>query len=343
MKKISMNEKGITLIALVITIVVLLILAGISIGSLFGHNGIVNQAKDASNETVISSEKEQLQIATINASGKSINGIYDYSDLQDELDKLTGRGKTDVTGEDIFTVTFNDSKNIYYVTEDGNVLENTNPSIFTYNDDGYITGVKEEYWDWIKELEQGKVVSKIKVASNDKIKIAAIKPPEGRLLKAEVGTTLIIPRKIENTEIKGISEGAFSAFFNLERIIFPNTIKEIDDGACYFCSMLKDVYLKNGLERIGESAFAFCDIKDIFIPDTTLEIGSKCFENCFYGENVGRIFIPKSVKVIGSEVFAGISYNNHIYCEIESKPEGWDENWTSKYYPDANVEWGASR
>ena len=47
-------EKGITLIALVITIIILLILAGISIAMLTGENGILNKA---------SSSKEQTQVA----------------------------------------------------------------------------------------------------------------------------------------------------------------------------------------------------------------------------------------------------------------------------------------
>ena len=41
------NQKGVTLIALVITIIVLLILAGVSIAMLTGDNGILTQAKSA--------------------------------------------------------------------------------------------------------------------------------------------------------------------------------------------------------------------------------------------------------------------------------------------------------
>ena len=43
------NQTGITLIALVVTIVVLLILAGVSINALFGDSGIIEKAKDAQN------------------------------------------------------------------------------------------------------------------------------------------------------------------------------------------------------------------------------------------------------------------------------------------------------
>ena len=44
------KQNGITLIALVVTIVVLLILAGVSINALFGNTGIIQKAKDAQNK-----------------------------------------------------------------------------------------------------------------------------------------------------------------------------------------------------------------------------------------------------------------------------------------------------
>lgn len=45
--KNSRNNKGITLIALVITIIILLILAAISIATLTGENGVLTKASDA--------------------------------------------------------------------------------------------------------------------------------------------------------------------------------------------------------------------------------------------------------------------------------------------------------
>ena len=52
------NNKGITLIALVITIIVLLILAGVSIAMLTGNNGILTQAGNASADTKVAEAKE---------------------------------------------------------------------------------------------------------------------------------------------------------------------------------------------------------------------------------------------------------------------------------------------
>lgn len=57
------KENGITLIALVITIIVLLILAGVSIAMLTGDNGILNKATDASQKTLAAEAEEAIKLA----------------------------------------------------------------------------------------------------------------------------------------------------------------------------------------------------------------------------------------------------------------------------------------
>ncbi len=59
--KINEKQKGITLIALVITIIVLLILAGVSIAMLTGDNGILKQSSDSKIETAVGTVKEQIK------------------------------------------------------------------------------------------------------------------------------------------------------------------------------------------------------------------------------------------------------------------------------------------
>ena len=60
------NNKGITLIALVITIIVLLILAGVSIAMLTGSNGILTQAGNAKTETIQGEVEEACRLAVAN-------------------------------------------------------------------------------------------------------------------------------------------------------------------------------------------------------------------------------------------------------------------------------------
>ena len=61
--RINKRERGITLIALVVTIIVLLILAGVSISMLTGQNGILNRAVEAKEktETAQQDEEEKMQ------------------------------------------------------------------------------------------------------------------------------------------------------------------------------------------------------------------------------------------------------------------------------------------
>ena len=77
------KEKGITLIALVVTIVILLILASISIGALTGDNGIIDQAHTAKEDTEIASWEEQIDLAIIDAEKKHRNPSLD--DVKEEL------------------------------------------------------------------------------------------------------------------------------------------------------------------------------------------------------------------------------------------------------------------
>ena len=60
------REKGITLIALVITIIVLLILAGVSIATLTGNNGILKQANQAKENNNSAAAKEKVQVSLSN-------------------------------------------------------------------------------------------------------------------------------------------------------------------------------------------------------------------------------------------------------------------------------------
>lgn len=64
------KEKGITLIALVITIIVLLILAGVSIVMLTGENGILNQTKQAKEVTEYKSEEEMIKLSIMDSKSK---------------------------------------------------------------------------------------------------------------------------------------------------------------------------------------------------------------------------------------------------------------------------------
>lgn len=69
-KSTNQKEHGITLIALVITIIVLLILAGVTISILTGDNGLLAKAEEAREKTEEASRLEELQLITLNQAEK---------------------------------------------------------------------------------------------------------------------------------------------------------------------------------------------------------------------------------------------------------------------------------
>lgn len=120
MEKFLKQKKGITLIALVITIIVLLILAGISISMLSGDNGILQKATDAKELTGVGQEKETIALAYNSALAKKVsNGDSSEVTAGDLNTELTNQGAT-ANGDDPITVIF-DSGNIYTINIDGNI------------------------------------------------------------------------------------------------------------------------------------------------------------------------------------------------------------------------------
>ncbi len=140
-KRLNKKERGITLIALVITITVLLILAGVSIAMLTGDNGILTEASNAKIETVWGTIKEQIKLLqmesrieekevtpeTLLAEGKVSRTVkmeddgkyYMYYSLKDNsIEGMQGLGRGDITNfKDIFLI--DENLNIKYISSNG--------------------------------------------------------------------------------------------------------------------------------------------------------------------------------------------------------------------------------
>ena len=137
------NQRGITLLVLVIIIIILLILAGITISAITGDNGIIRNAGQAKEKTEIANEKEIVEKATVQAMGNNKYGNLEEGELQEQLDRETGEGKTDATDiGDEFEVVFNESNRYYTVDKQGNVtqvqdiIKDEYPGDITVGEDG---------------------------------------------------------------------------------------------------------------------------------------------------------------------------------------------------------------
>ena len=130
------NQKGITLIALVITIIVLLILAGVSIAMLTGENGILTQATRAGSDSKVADAKE---LASLDVSDL-VSKYYElkYVDKSSALDEVANAGayvKANLTSSDETKYTVNGSKEIEIksTTSEGKTVKGT------ITDDGVIS------------------------------------------------------------------------------------------------------------------------------------------------------------------------------------------------------------
>ena len=124
-KELKLKNKGITLIALVVTVVVTIIIAMISIAALTGDSSTIENAGKAKEDTEIAEEKEILTISVVQAAGKDTLGNVTEDKLEEEL--TNNIGERDVayklTGTGPFVVTYLDSERSYLVDENGNVSE----------------------------------------------------------------------------------------------------------------------------------------------------------------------------------------------------------------------------
>ena len=140
-KILKNNYKGITLIALVITIIVLLILASVSIAMLTGDNGILTRASDAKIETALGAVKEQIGLYQIEkkmdnkevtpenllAEGKVSRTVqlgeadkyYMYYALKENsFEGMQGLGKGNIASlKDVFLI--DDNLNVKYIASNG--------------------------------------------------------------------------------------------------------------------------------------------------------------------------------------------------------------------------------
>ena len=294
--------KGITLIALVVTIVVLLILAGVSISLVLNNNGVISKAKDAKNST----EKGQAQ--------DEVNLAINYLQIEDATSTLTREDKRKILEDELRKISADSSVSI--------------------SGSGYkITHKKYDFFvdEDLKISSSGKTFDAVewdKKAAPEDIFIWKSDDPNN----ADYGVVIGYKKNVDNytilrfpsrcTEIDNIYNSDMykdtgddeptvrSYTKNILMVEMPNTVKKLgieafsgDYGGFYFSS-LERVELSKSLSKIEAYAFGGCkNLNDIEIPDNIVEIGAYAFERC---ENLYYIEIPDSVSKIGSNAFEGL-------------------------------------
>lgn len=123
---------------------------------------------------------------------------------------------------------------------------------------------------------------------------------EGCLLKKDTDTLLISNGTIPLCT-KIIGPSVFIANENIREMVVPDGVIEISPLA-FNHSSLSSITLPESLISLGWSAFQGCDaLKELYIPNNVTEIGEKLFSMC--------------------------KQDITVYCEAESKPDGWSDDW----------------
>lgn len=106
-------------------------------------------------------------------------------------------------------------------------------------------------------------------------------------------------------------------------VTISDTCRIIGDSAFYECA-ITDLIIPDSVVRIKTYAFSFCDVENVKIGSGVTVIENDVFVYTY----IKSIIIPKNVTTMGANAI----YDGPIeiiYCEAESKPSGWANNWNT--------------
>ena len=134
--------------------------------------------------------------------------------------------------------------------------------------------------------------------------------------------------------VTDIGYEVFCGCANLMNITIPESVTSIGHGAFKGCGRLESITIPSGVRKISSGTFYRCaSLTAVTIPNGVKSIGTVAFWGC---TNLSDITIPSSVTSMDARVFKGCT-NLTIYCQSESKPVGWADDWNPDNRP---VVWG---
>lgn len=207
-------------------------------------------------------------------------------------------------------------------------------SVVKYNGASYdMTGILAYAFVSLNVIEEDEFIH-YNNGSLTSVKIPNSVTSIGSLAFAELAT--LTKMEIPNS-VKSIGDIAFGGT-GISSIEIPCTVESFGEDVFMSCHSLERVKFNQGVKEIGYYMFENCDkLKVVEIPSSVTRIGDFAFSYC---ESLESIEIPSSVTSIGEGAFSGCT-SLTIYCEAESKPSGWSNNWNDKGMNETiTVVWG---
>lgn len=331
-----MKNKGITLIALVITIVILIILAGISINLIFGESGILNKTIESRSLQKMAMIKEEIRLELSNIkileerNGKEMSFSTKISTV---YEKLQRKGLIEGTKK-IGNTLIIDEKYQVLLTQERDAIE-VDSSKWNYHTrwDGTATiyGYKGE--------ETNITIPTYVIENNVIYPVTRIEQTweDGRFYG---NNTIKSIEMLDNIEI--IETWAFASCSNLEEIVLPKGINEIGEGIFSQCRNLKSINIPSSVQKICKDAFSYCvGLKEINIPSNVEEIGKSAFGYCgnrgevylgpqFENGLLEKITLNDGLKIIREDAFINAMSVNYD-LEIPSSATIIEENAFANY------------
>lgn len=329
MKKLK-NKNGVTLIALAVTIIIMLILAGVTISMLTGNSGITTNASKAKTKSYLADIKEEYELYL---SEKRMDDEYDLDTLYANDKTIRYEGNEVGTGiaEICSSIKKGDEKKfeiikgkIYYVSQDKNVipiavelgfsinpyeitdsgvLKSSSMNLYLVDNDGHLD--LSEYEGKIKTIEAG-AFSKVEIESG-------INPLQSIVLPKGITTigddafsynTSLTSIKIPNT-VTSIGKRAFQGCTNLTSIEIPDTVTYIGDYCFSGCNRLQKIKLSKKIQTINQRLLQGCSsLTEIEIPEGVKSIGYAAFISC---NKLTTITLPASLTSFNGTAIAGLS------------------------------------
>ena len=307
------KEKGITLIALVITIILLLILAGISITMLTGNNSILTKAGEAKNRTKETGIIENISLAYNSGKIEKYVGTKSLSEkMEEELAKIYGEDNVEVNdnGDNTYTVTINSEE---YNIEDGKV-EKAGPVVNPYDPDGWAIAWVYPTTDgiWSDEITEKsaipqnyEIIAKLYEVNEGNINCSLVIEGQGEISGV---SNLLGPSPVKVIICDGITsigEDTFMDYTDLKSIKISSTVTSIGNSVFENCTGLTSVIIPDSITSIGVGAFVGCTgLTNIKISNSVTSIKDYTFADC---RGLNYIKIPDSVTSIGDNAFDGCS------------------------------------
>ena len=329
MKKLK-NKNGVTLIALAVTIIIMLILAGVTISMLTGNSGITTNASKAKTKSYLADIKEEYELYL---SEKRMEDEYDLDTLYANDKTIRYEGNEVGTGiaEICSSIKKGDEKKfeiikgkIYYVSQDKNVipiavelgfsinpyeitdsgvLKSSSMNLYLVDNDGHLD--LSEYEGKIKTIEAG-AFSKVEIESG-------INPLQSIVLPKGITTigddafsynTSLTSIKIPNT-VTSIGKRAFQGCTNLTSIEIPDTVTYIGDYCFSGCNRLQKIKLSKKIQTINQRLLQGCSsLTEIEIPEGVKSIGYAAFSSC---SKLTTITLPASLTSLSGAAIARLN------------------------------------